>query len=321
MFRKKEAKEAINVKKELIKEKEKEITAAKKIIKRQKIHIRTTTFLGRLLEYFVFNRRGQPSKKDYKNPDPVEASIYPTKEPLGKYCKRFNWIHRFFKTIIFVPSLKILYKLMNKRLDKGVEDTWYNKNLVILDKSWKETMEVMSKYMCPKLPGAKSYEITRKMMFTLVLNDSITREFMNVLLHTITRRMQEAYKGKGEVYHVFYTDRVSYNPVYFSMVRATMEKNQHPADVQAQNLNKEERKLYEEEQKLRKRREEIIKQKHFLHMMKKAEDKAKQDMSKTAPPIVGKGIFEPIPENLNRAVGPDPFKQNKPPPTKEKQND
>ena len=305
---------------EKIKEQKAEIKKAKKQIWRHKRGMRGSNNLGRLLNYFVFDRQGQPSKSDYKNKKPVEESIYPKGEALGKYCKRFNWIHRCFKVMIFVPALHMLNKFIGKRLDKGVEDTWYNKNLIVLDKAWKETMAIMSKYMCPNLPSSKSYEITRKMMLTLILNDSVTREFVNVLMHTITKRMQEAYKGKKDVYHIFYTDTVSYNPVYFTMVRAVMEKNKHPANVQVENLNKEERKLYEEEQKIRKQRAELIKQKHFIHMQQKAEEKAKKEMTQTVKPIIEKSTFEPFDENLNRAVGPDPFKENLPQTTKQKQN-
>jgi len=43
--------------------------------------------------------------------------------------------------------------------------------------------------------------------------------------------MGEAYRGHKNVYHVFYQDKHTYNPVYFCMVKAIMEKNQNPQDV------------------------------------------------------------------------------------------
>lgn len=310
MSESKEKKETRKQQKIAIKEKKADVKKAKKEVAKIKVSRRNSYNFGRLLNYFIYDRKGQPSKEDYKSKKKVEESIYPKGEPLGKYCKRFNWVHNFFKVIIFNPSLLILYKLMKKRLDSSVEDTWYNKNLKILDDAWKESMQIMSKYMCPTLPKAKSYEITRKMMLTIILNDSVTREFMNVLLHTITRRMQEIYKGKKDVYHVFYTDTVSYNPVYFTMVKAVMEQNKHPANVQVENLNKEERALYEEEQKLKKRRAEIIKSKHFIHMQQKAEEATKKELAQTVKPTV-KSVFEPVPEGTKLELVPTTEQQTK----------
>ena len=282
-------KESIQKERDIIKAKKLEIKAAKKQITKHKTNRITSNEhgnnFGRLMDYFFWNKKGQPSNADYKNPNMIKESIYPKGQSLGKYCKRFNWIHRFFKLIIFYPALRIMDKLIGNRLDKGVEDTWYNKNLLMLDKSWKEAMGIMAKYMRPQLPSSPTYELVRKMMLTFILNDSITREFTNCLMHSITKNMQEQYKGKGEVYHIFYTDTVSYNPVYFTMVKAVMEQNKHPADVQIDALNKQDKAL-------KKDRAKVIEQKHNIYMQKKAEEEhKKKDKEK------GKSVFEPITAN------------------------
>ena len=278
------------------------IKETKKDLQYLKSKKRCGTYWGKILDYFVFNRMGQPAKQDYENPNKVNESIYPKSQSLGKYCKRFNWIHRFFKIMIIVPGMLIFDKLVGKRLDSKVEDEWYNKNLKILDDSWHEAMGVMEKHMCPTLSKSRSYELARKVMNTLVLNDSITREFMNALLHTITQNMQKAYQGKGDVYHVFYTDTVSYNPVYFTMVKAVMEQNKSPDKVQLEAMNKQERALYEDEQKIKLARAEIIKQKHLIYEQQKKAEKAKENKSDTPiPPTLPTGkkvesTFEPVEE-------------------------
>ncbi len=295
---------------EVIKKKQAEIKAAKEVIKTYKSKRRSSNNFGRFLDYFIFNRKGQPAKVDYDNPNPVVESIYPKGEPLGKYCRRFNWIHRFFKVMVFLPAIRILYKLMKKRLDTEVENVWYNKNIYIFNQCWKESLDILGKYVNPKLPTSKSYEMTRRMALSIILNDSITKEFINVFMHTVKMRMEEAYKGKKDVYHVFYTDTVSYNPVYFTMVKAIMEQNKHPANVQVENLNKQEKALYEEEQKIKKQRAEVIKQKHMIHMQSQAEEATKKEMAQTVPPK-DKSVFEPVPKGSKLEPVPTKEQQTK----------
>ena len=79
----------------------KKIKEQKKLIKKAKIEIRRDRTnrarsnkhgnnIGRLLDYFWYDRRGQPTEKDYQNKNAVNESIYPKSQSLGKYCKRFN---------------------------------------------------------------------------------------------------------------------------------------------------------------------------------------------------------------------------------------
>ena len=129
-----------------------------------------------------FFTTGQFQKKDFENKQVIKEneSIYPqTGKTVGTYCKYFHWVNIFFKNVIFVPGLNLLDKVIGNKLENGVEATWYNKNLTIFDKSWKESVDIMDRYVHKGFNKHQSYEIVRKMALTLILNDTITREFMN----------------------------------------------------------------------------------------------------------------------------------------------
>ena len=272
MFKKKETPEADK----LINDKTNEINKLKKEVFYWKGKRRKHIWVWRVIYYFIKDRKGQPQEKDWKSKEKIAVSIYPRDKTLGNYCKHFNWVHRFLKSLVFLPALNILYWLIGKRLDKDVEDEWYNKNVKIFNNCWLESLDILGKYLNPGMPTSKSYEITRRMALSFILNDSVTKEFVNVFMHTVKMRMEEAYKGHKQVYHVFYTDSVSYNPQYFTMVKAVMQQNIHPSEAQHQMLNNQEKALDDTQRKLVEERKKIVENRHIVHVQQQAEQMTKK---------------------------------------------
>jgi len=176
-------------------------------------------------------------KNEFTDKAPYDHSIYPTKnQTVGSYHRKFYYVHYFIKYKLFVPFLLIFRSVLKKYGDWDVEDQWYNKNLIVFDKSYKETMQLMAKYYNysfadPRKGSFKSYDTARVLALTLALNDSVTREFFNVLMHTIAKNMHEAYKGCDQVYHVMYSGMNAYNPVYFKLAKVIMKENVHPKEI------------------------------------------------------------------------------------------
>ena len=186
-----------------------------------------------LWHFFHFIRhKSFLTRKDFEDNNLIHESIYPAKgQHVGAYKKKFHVIHYIFKYKFFVPLLVIAGRILKNQMETEVEDTWYNKNLRIFDKSWKQTMEILSKTYNKDMQVHPSYDTVRKLALTLVLNDSATREFMNVFLHSVAVNMQNQYKGHKKVYHVYYTGKTSYEPIYFSLVKMVMEENKNPEEV------------------------------------------------------------------------------------------
>ena len=182
--------------------------------------------------------REQPLIDKFKCETVVSESIYPMKgEKLGVYCRKFHFIHYILKYKFFVPALLIARRMLRRCGDYEIKDEWYNKNIQIWNDSYKEAMDVLAQYYNPsfgnpKKLSFKSYDTIRVLCNTLVLNDTATREFHNVLMHTIAKNMLNAYKG-SEAYHIFYCGRDSYNPVYFKMAQMIMKENKSPKDALA----------------------------------------------------------------------------------------
>lgn len=193
---------------------------------------------SRLWETFIVTHH--IPKEKFKNKGDVIQSIYPKKDmTVGKYSKKFRRVHYLFKYKMFVPWLIICDKILGKYVDDKIEPEWYNKNMIIWDESWRKTMQLMGKYYNPSFANPRkgsfiSYNTIRRLWNTLVLNDTATREFQSVFMHELTSAMVKRYKGHKEVYHVFYTGRTSYDPIYFTIAQACIDQNKHPQQVMQQ---------------------------------------------------------------------------------------
>lgn len=181
-------------------------------------------------------------KERYQIKDKLVKSIYPVKDKenkllsVGGYCKKFWWVQYVFKYKLFVPMLLFCDRILGKYIDDEPEPEWYNKNLIIWNQSWKKAMNLMSKFYNPNFANPKKhtyieYNTVRRLWNTLSLNDTATREFMNLFMHELTMAMGKAYEGHKEVYHVLYTGHSSYSVIYFTFAQTVMMKNQHPKDI------------------------------------------------------------------------------------------
>jgi len=78
--------------------------------------------------------------------------------------------------------------------------------------------------------------ICKKIMAAQALNDSATREFVNLWMHSIYGRMQKAYGGRGRVCHVLYTAHSCYHPAYFTLAQLVMKGAIKPEDITGPEL-------------------------------------------------------------------------------------
>lgn len=171
--------------------------------------------------------RSHLDKKLYPPIKPTVEHIYPMEgHTIKSYFKKFWWVHYIFKYKFLVPILLFSEWLLGDCIDSDVEDKWYNKNLIIWDKSWKQAMKLMSKNYNPNFDNPvkssyKSYNTIRKLWNTMVLNDSATREFMNVFILELTTNIFAAYKGK-KVKHVLYPSNANFQAQYYTFAKMLM---------------------------------------------------------------------------------------------------
>jgi hypothetical protein len=163
---------------------------------------------------------GLPSKEDLKNDAPIQGSIYPGSGTISKSCSRFYWVHAMLKSKLFVPFLFVFKMFVGNRLIDVPEDKFYNRNLKMLDRSWRDSMTIMGSLYnpCFNNPNSSSYQeydLVRKTWLTLATYDTATREFTNVFCHTLAQNMRQEYKNHKHVYHVFYDSHRIYDATYF----------------------------------------------------------------------------------------------------------
>lgn len=72
----------------------------------------------------------------------------------------------------------------------------------------------------------------KDIVLTVSLNDTAYREFLNILMHSIAKRMYEIHKDEYPVKHLFYMARNGYDVEYFILAeRMKVEKNLIIANV------------------------------------------------------------------------------------------
>ena len=168
-------------------------------------------------------------KNQEKSKDKLPGSIYPLCDgTIGGQTRRFIWVHYVLKYKIFKPFLYIVEKFILHKLDDKLDDGWHNRNLRVFDTSWKEACKEMAKLYNIVFLNHRDYELVRRMILTFSTFDTATREFMNILMHSIAKNMQNEYKGHKKVYHMIYTSRNIYDVAYFRLGEFLFDKNIDP---------------------------------------------------------------------------------------------
>lgn len=170
--------------------------------------------------FSIWRRDGLPTKNDLKSKDPLPGCIYPNSGSVGKSCSRFYWVHVFLKSRLFAPFLFMFKMFAGNKLVDVPEDKFYNRNLKVFDKAWRDSMFIMSQmynpcFSNPKTINYQEYDLARRTWLTLATYDTATREFTNVFCHTLAQSMRHEYKNHKHVYHVFYDSTKIYDTTYF----------------------------------------------------------------------------------------------------------
>lgn len=168
------------------------------------------------------------------------------------FIKRFRWIHFGFKYKVIVPALLIAERIIGDKLEGNVPPEYYNKNLQVFNDAWEESIKIWAtqylsfhegaqdesnpvykeqlEYARHGSGGARSLRIAKDIGLTIALNDTAYREFLNILMFEIAKRMAEAYKNNDPIEHVFYTSKHISDVHYFHVMAA---KQQAEANGQA----------------------------------------------------------------------------------------
>ena len=188
-------------------------------------------------------------KELYKNNDPVELNnpswykkkeklpwnIYEPHQELGKHLKKFKLFHYLIKYKVIVPLVLIFNRFYLKRIKVDIKDLWYNKNIQIFNEEYERSIKDWSlsfRYHTPKGKTKKKgnklnkfrKQIDEKLSCVILraikdiittgyLLDTAYREFGNILLLNLSKRMQKEYTKKKE-YHLFYTSNHISDPEY-----------------------------------------------------------------------------------------------------------
>lgn len=148
----------------------------------------------------------------------------------GEYVSRFEMFHFKFKHKILYPLTLILEKIYGNILDVKIPDEPYNKNIKIFDEAYEHSLKIwhdkfMSRMNMNKKYDAESFKnsssiknlrLGKKVAMSFYRNDTVYREFMNILMHSITRLMMKEYDGKT-VEHLFYSSKKIYDLHWLSM--------------------------------------------------------------------------------------------------------
>jgi hypothetical protein len=211
-----------------------------------------------------------------KSKKKMTKNIYGSKNE-GQHQKRFHVIHYVFKYKFFVPLLMLGRKILNKHLVKKIPNENYNRNIIIFDKAFEESIKKWHLYYL-RNSGAPEKRKTRKQMLqrakdekylhtmkefvtTMYIHDTAYREFMNILMHEIAKDMVDYYAvGEHKTGHLFFTTDI-YDVNYYVLEKAVQYQVQIGiSDSEAMLREQEARYKNEREQRRKNRRNTDIKQ-------------------------------------------------------------
>lgn len=159
---------------------------------------------------------------------------------VGDLNRWFIKLHFGFKYKIFVPLLWLVKGFLGKKLDEPIETGFrkvkdtiidydeFNKNLLIFDRSINKSVDAwIKKYLSvmhgkdpEKFNKCDSVELLltmKKLIILMARNDTVYRELLNIMMHTITQEMLNEYKGQN-VKHYFYGLKNAYDIRYFMIM-------------------------------------------------------------------------------------------------------
>lgn len=186
-----------------------------------------------------------PARKIKKVKKKIKTNIYGDQEAT-QHIKKFHLIHYVFKYKYFMPLIRLGKKLIGKALVKKIPPHNCNRNIIIFDKAYEESIKkwnllylrnsgdpknrksyrkIMKEIKDPKSPSNQTLRDMKEMVNTMYLYDTAYREFMNILMHEIAHGMTNHYKDhpEGKTGHLFFTTDI-YETNYY-VLEKMMEYN------------------------------------------------------------------------------------------------
>lgn len=163
---------------------------------------------------------GELGSAVYKDQRNIGWNIYEPNITVSEYAKRFRRMHVVFKHRVFDPLLLLLKKVLGKDLKTQVPHDDYNKNLIIFENAFNKSLYIWTKYVSeiyqkPMTPQEMDKQLNsncqnrlrdlKNIYITMLLNDTVYREFHNILMFEIARGMNEQHDANA--YHLLYTSK------------------------------------------------------------------------------------------------------------------
>ena len=199
-------------------------------------HIPVRVLRGKRMKSFMRRTflRKNPEKTQLKGSEkPMPYNIYGTKT-YGEYYKKFNTTHYLFKYKFIVPLLMIGKKLLGRYLVKKPLPGHHNRNLVLFNEAYDETVSKwiklfirntgpkekrMNETQCEeRIKNDQHLNFIKEFVNTIYTYDTAYREFVNILMHEITASMMNYYKdiNDGKTGHLLHSVDL-YEVKYFIM--------------------------------------------------------------------------------------------------------
>lgn len=160
-------------------------------------------------------------------------NIYSPGATVGEHCKRWNWVHYFFKYKLFVPFLLVIERTVARKLQTTVPKDVHNKNLIIFNDSFERSIDEWGWLFLRNIGrnqavkqdekmwknykrngGGRLLRVMKDSVLTVAQQDTAYREFLNIWMHNMAQDMIREYGGK-HVAHLFYTREDIYDVHYY----------------------------------------------------------------------------------------------------------
>ena len=172
-------------------------------------------------KFNVIKERPDLLKSDRKLP----WNIYHSDETLGSHLKKFNLFHYVFKYRMFVPILLISERILKKlklsipkgkhntivrAIDEEFDAALVDWNLMFRTYATRHHPEKKRKLNNLKKglhtnPSNRMLRIMKKLVLSIYIFDTAYREFINIFMFRMSKRMNIEFKDKP--YHLFYTSK------------------------------------------------------------------------------------------------------------------
>jgi hypothetical protein len=168
----------------------------------------------------MFNK--DQDKTSMKDNSKIPKNIYGSTKA-NEHQKRFHLIHYVFKYKFAVPLIFLAKKILNKHLVKKVPKGSHNTNLRLFNEAYKEAVHKWV-HLCLRNTGPKENRMTKRqcnqrekndaylhtlkeLVNTLYIHDTAYRNFVDILMHEITKSMIGHYSKYPDkkTNHLFHT--------------------------------------------------------------------------------------------------------------------